>query len=33
METKLPLIVHVLVYNNKNKQDGIPLSLFYYSNI
>ena len=32
-ETKLPLIVHVSVYKYKNKQDDIPLSPFYYSNI
>ena len=32
-ETKLPLIVHVSVYKYKNKQDDIPLSSFYYSNI
>ena len=26
-----PLIVHIVIYKYKNKQDDIPLSPFYYS--
>ena len=29
--TLQPLIVHIVVYKYKNKQDDIPLSPFYYS--